>query len=116
MIFRAKVILTAIGRDCYRDTIIGTEYFQTTRNNHENTPESVTWKSGENEAAGGMGAGKFAVHEEGWWSEGEGESGRWKLFTNLIVRRAFVLRPYCSTLYLNVLLRPIVTALTVQRN
>lgn len=48
---------------------------------------------------------------------GEGDaSGRWKLFTNLIVRRAFVLRPYCSTLYLDVLLRPIVAALTVQRN
>lgn len=43
-------------------------------------------------------------------------SGKWKLFTNLIVRRAFVLRPYCSTLYLDVLLRPIVAALTVQRN
>lgn len=43
-------------------------------------------------------------------------SGKWKLFTNLIVRRAFVLGPYCSTLYLDVLLRPIVAALTVQRN
>lgn len=53
----------------------------------------------------------------GWGGGRVGDaSGKWKLFTNLIVRRAFVLRPYCSTLYLDVLLRPIVAALTVQRN
>lgn len=50
------------------------------------------------------------------WQEGSNGGGRWKLFTNLIVRRAFVLRPYCSTLYMDVLLRPIVAALAVQRN
>lgn len=70
---------------------------------------------------------RVAAHEKGksrewrisWGGVGGGvgdASGKWKLFTNLIVRRAFVLRPYCSTLYLDVLLRPIVAALTVQRN
>lgn len=72
----------------------------------------------------GEGGLRVAAHEKGksrewriWWGGGVGDaSGKWKLFTNLIVRRAFVLGPYCSTLYLDVLLRPIVAALTVQRN